>query len=81
MKMEQGREILFAQQKEPALSPAVDYKMLVTYFFMVINRSIHFLVPGAKEKASTMKITSPALAPSTRGKETGPAKVLLWLMV
>lgn len=91
MKAEQDIEILFAQQKEPALSPAVDCKMLVMFCWvflvvlfcfvfvpsMIRNRSISFLVPVAKEKASAVKIISPALAPSTKGKKTWPAKIFL----
>lgn len=73
VKVEQGRDILFAQQKKGQLhSLPVNCKLFVPYFLVplkVRNRSICISASKVKEKVSLAKITCPVLAPSTRDKE------------
>lgn len=73
---DQGREILFAWQKRGSFvlsSWGQDVCDLLLYTINGKKQVDTLLVPRAKEKASTVRIISPALALSTRGKETGLA--------
>ena len=61
VKIDQGRDILFAQQKKGPWP--VNYKVFVSYFFVpskVRNRSIYFSVPNMQEEVSVVKINCSA---------------------